>query len=286
MGLHDPRNPRNPHNSVLAVCSWSLQPHEPVHLAELIHRTGLRHVQLALSPMIENSPRWGGVIDELRSHAITIVSGMMATIGEDYSTLDTIARTGGIRPDETWAANREHAQWVVKIASRAGLDLVSFHAGFIPEEPGDPERTKLIARLREIADLFSAGGVHIALETGQESAETLLDALTELNHPNVGINFDPANMILYDKGDPVEALRLLGPHVAQIHIKDALPTTTPGSWGSEVPVGTGAVDWDAFFEIAFALTPAVNLIIEREAGDDRINDISIARTLVEGYLSC
>src|SRR6185369_16319577 len=106
-------------------------------------------------------------------------------------------------------------------------------------------------------------------ETGQEKAPTLLGVLSELDCPNVGVNFDPANMILYGKGDPVESLRLLASHVRQIHVKDAFPTLKPGTWGREVPAGQGAVDWDAFFEAALALPRQVHFVIEREAGQDR-----------------
>ncbi|HIA27537.1 MAG TPA: hypothetical protein EYN79_05370, partial [Planctomycetes bacterium] len=89
------------------------------------------------------------------------------------------------------------------------------------------------------------GGVKLALETGQESAATLEGALEALGRSDVGVNFDPANMILYGMGNPVEALVRLAPRVAQIHIKDALASEVAGEWGSEVVVGTGEVDWQA-----------------------------------------
>ena len=94
------------------------------------------------------------------------------------------------------------------------------------------------------------------------------------------MNFDPANMILYAMGDPVEAVKKLAPHIMQIHIKDAVPAETPGSWGSEVPAGTGAVDWDAFFVAVESVPRQVDAIIEREAGDARIEDVRTAIELV------
>ena len=89
--------------------------------------------------------------------------------------------------------------------------------------------------------------------------------MADLDHPAAGVNFDPANMILYGMGDPVAALRALEPHVRQVHVKDALPSATPGEWGSEVRAGTGRVDWPAFFAIAREL--GVAFLIEREAGE-------------------
>ena len=91
-------------------------------------------------------------------------------------------------------------------------------------------------------------------------------------------------MILYAKGDPVDSLRKLASRVVQIHVKDAMPTDTLGTWGSEVPAGSGAVNWPAFFEVAGAIEPPVNFVIEREAGDDRIVDITTARDLVAANL--
>jgi sugar phosphate isomerase/epimerase len=135
-----------------------------------------------------------------------------------------------------------------------------------------------------VADAFAEHGAGVALETGQETAETLEGVLAELGRPDVGVNFDPANMILYGMGDPVRALKRLVPVVKQIHVKDALPTDTPGTWGTEVPVGEGAVDWDAFFDVALSIQPPVSFVIEREAGADRLDDIAAARDLIEKYL--
>ncbi|NBP51345.1 MAG: sugar phosphate isomerase/epimerase, partial [Actinobacteria bacterium] len=186
----------------------------------------------------------------------------------------------GVRPDATWPATRARAEAVAALAGRARIGLVTFHAGFIPHDRADPGRRAMVARLREVADRFAAHGVQVAFETGQEDAATLLGALEEIAHPNVGVNFDPANMILYGMGDPVAALRALAPHVVQVHVKDAVPTQVPGTWGKEVVAGTGAVDWAAFLAEVARLPRAVDLVIEREAGPTREADISAAARLV------
>ena len=105
--------------------------------------------------------------------------------------------------------------------------------------------------------------------------------LGEIGRANVGVNFDPANLVLYGMGEPVEALRALGTHVRQVHVKDALPAKRPGEWGEEVPAGTGAVDWRAFFDVLSLQARAVDCVIEREAGSDRIADVTRAKELVE-----
>ena len=271
----------------IAVCSWSLTPDDFPGLPALLAVVGVDAVQLALSPVaLPGDPTIGVVVvDGLRRAGVRVVSGMMALAGEDYSTLDSIARTGGVRPDARWRENLEHAAGVADLAGAADIDLVTFHAGFIPEERGDPERATLLDRLRALADRFASRDVRLGLETGQETAETLIEALDDLDHPNVGVNFDPANMILYGKGDAIEALRLLAPRVCQVHVKDALPTDVPGTWGREVPTGEGAVDWPAFFEVAKGIDPPVDFVIEREAGEDRVADISAARELVARFVS-
>lgn len=264
----------------LGVCTWSLQPQSPGDLASKVRETGCRGVQLALDPIRRGSWSEDGTVAVLEENGIEILSGMMEMAGEDYSTLESIQKTGGVRPDETWPENLANARRNAEIARRLGIQLVTFHAGFLPHERSDRERPILMQRLRDMADVFAEGGVRIAFETGQETAETLLDALDALDHPNVGVNFDPANMILYNMGDPIDAMRRLAPYIAQAHVKDASPTTTPGEWGTEEVCGRGAVDWDGFFGVVREHLRDCDLLIEREQGDSRVADIASARELV------
>lgn len=264
----------------LGACSWSLRAETPRALAALVREVGVSSVQLGLDPLIHGAWSLEDVRAAFEEHGLEIASGMMGMKGEDYTTLDTICATGGVRPDEHWSANLDAARKAARFARELGLELVSFHAGFLPHDAADPERAKLIDRLRELADVFAAEGLRLALETGQETAATLSVALDELDRENVGVNFDPANMILYAMGDPVEALRALAPRVFQIHVKDAIKTRTPGEWGAEVPVGTGEVDWSAFFTVCNEAGLDCDLMIEREAGDERVADMRTARALV------
>ncbi len=234
-----------------------------------------------MNPALDRPSVWDGAAEVLAGAGIRVASGMMAMAGEDYSTLEAIRLTGGVRPDAAWAENRRRAAAVAAQAAEWGVDLVSFHAGFLEDEP---DRRKMVGRLGELADLFARHGVDVALETGQETAATLVSVLEELDRGNVGVNFDPANMILYGMGDPVEALRQAAPYVRQVHVKDALPSRVAGNWGIEVAVGRGAVDWERFFAVAGSLEPAVDFIIEREAGAARQGDIDEARALVQRYL--
>ena len=268
----------------VAVCSWSLRPTSAPDLVERLSSVQARAVQLALTPLVESSEAWKDVFLRLNDAGIEVISGMLETVGEDYSTLETIAATGGVVPDATWDATRARAERVARIAGDAGIKLVTFHAGFIPHEEG-MLRDKLFARLRTLSELFAGFGSRIAFETGQESAATLSAALDALGDARIGVNFDPANMILYGMGDPVAAVRHLAPRVVQVHVKDALPSTVRGQWGSEVRVGTGAVNWAAFLTALDELPQPLHLAIEREAGEDRVSDIRAAATLLDGALA-
>jgi sugar phosphate isomerase/epimerase len=264
----------------LAVCSWSLRPSTPHELVVKLRATAIPRVQLALGPRREFPSLAGETAALLQQSGVTIVSGMFGCVAEDYSTMDSIRATGGIAPDRTWPENLLNMRAHAVTAAQLKLPLVTFHAGFLPHDHTAPDYLKMLERLRQIADIFAAKNINVALETGQETASSLAAVLRKLDCPNLGVNFDPANMILYDQGDPIASLRILGPWIRQVHIKDAKRTTVPGTWGQEVVVGTGDVDWPRFFVTLREINFAGNLVIEREAGDERIIDVCRAREVV------
>lgn len=263
-----------------AVCSWSLQPGSAAELLESLSGTGVRALQLHLDPLRENPAAWSGVGQLCAARGVRLVSGMMTCLGEDYTSLDSIRATGGVVPDGTWDQNLAHFAANARLAVALGLRLVTLHAGFLPHDESDAAFGKLLARVATVADLFAAHGLSIAFETGQEDAPSLARFMTRLNRANAGVNFDPANMILYDKGNPVAALRTLAPWIRQVHLKDARRTTQPGTWGEEVVVGTGQVDWPEFLGALRDIDFRGHLCFEREAGTQRVADIAAARTFL------
>jgi sugar phosphate isomerase/epimerase len=126
-------------------------------------------------------------------------------------------------------------------------------------------------------------GIKLLMETGQETADGLRKFLEKLDHPAVVVNIDPANIILYDKGDPIDLAKTLAPWVRHIHIKDAIRTTEPGTWGSEVPWGQGQVETDNFLKTLKEIGYDGTLSIEREAGDDRFGDIKMAAEKLSNF---
>jgi len=256
-------------NWPIGVCSWSLQ-QDITSIAESMRKLGTDHIHLAVRPALQQ----GGddYLAEVRRQNWTISATMIDFPQEDYSTLETIKLTGGIVPDDCWPQNQKLFEQAVDVTAELGVRFLSMHAGFIDHNDHD-YAAKFYNRIGCLADIASGKNVTLLMETGQETAEDLRRLLEKLSHPAIAVNFDPANMILYDKGDPVEAVKVLEKWVRHIHIKDAIRTTKPGTWGTEVPWGSGEVVPQRFLQVLKKTGFDGGLAIEREAGDDRLGDI-------------
>jgi sugar phosphate isomerase/epimerase len=261
----------------IAVCSWSLKPVDAAGLATLVKETGLADVQLALNPLIKlDAAGRKAYFDTLKSAGITVVSGMVGFPGEDYGSIAKIRETGGLMPDADWPTRKQIAIDGARVAVDAGVTSMTSHVGFVPAA-GHPKYATARDRIGEVAREMAKLGVTFLFETGQEKAEELHHLLTDLNAPNIGANFDPANMILYGAGDPVSAVHKLGKHVRQVHVKDATASAQPGEqWGAEVVYGSGQVPHQAFADALKAIGFTGPLVIEREAGPQRVQDVKTA----------
>ena len=263
----------------VGVCSWSLQT-DVAGVAEAMNRLGIGHVHLAVRPAVQE--RGNDYLAAVRKQSWTISSTMIDFPQEDYTTLESIKATGGIGPDEYWQDNLHLFLDAVEVTAQLGVKYLSMHAGFIDDSQAE-YTGKFYDRIKHLADAAGRKQIMLLTETGQESAHQLRRFLQELNHPAVGVNFDPANMLLYDKGEPIEAVRLLKPWIKHIHIKDAIRTKQPGTWGTEVPWGQGQAGGDAFLKTLREIGFQGVLAIERESGDDRFGDISLAVERLSGF---
>lgn len=261
----------------IGVCSWSLRAGGTGELVALCKDLGLEHVQLALGGLLVMSPEdRDREIGQLRDAGIHITAGMIGFAGEDYSTIAQIRQTGGVLPTESWSERRATAFAAGDLAHAIGLKAVTTHIGFIPQS-GDPRYKTVVDRVTEIARHYEGMGLELTMETGQERAAELLQFLNDVPAKNLAVNFDPANMILYGAGDPIEAVHTLGRHIHHVHIKDAIHSDQPGvKWGKEVPFGTGQVNVAAFLTALKEVGYAGPLVIEREAGETRMDDIRTA----------
>ncbi|GIW76235.1 MAG: hexulose-6-phosphate isomerase [Phycisphaerae bacterium] len=269
----------------IGVCSWSLNPASMTDLVAKMDELALDHVQLNLVPLIgRDEQTCQKEIDVLNSAEIAITAGMVHFEGENYSTIASIKVSGGLVPSEQWSVRKQRALDAGRIAQRFGIQSVSLHLGFIPPA-NDPSYTTLIQRTREIASVYGELGISLLFETGQERATELLMFLNDLNARNAGVNFDPANMILYGSGDPVEAVKILGRHIRHVHIKDAIASDSPGiEWGTEVPFGHGDIDHLNFIRALHDVEYDGPLVIERECGSNRLTDIRQAVQKLESIL--
>ena len=265
----------------VGVCSWSWRK-SLVEVAAAMDKAGVKGIHLALGPFIapderhgaaESKETWEFVKSQVKSGKWKLMSTMVGTIGEDYSTLETIKKTGGIVPDATWEGNKKIVTEGAKLTKELGCRYMSLHAGFLDES--DPKAfATYVERVSWMRDEAKKYGVTILLESGQETAEDLVKFLEKV--PGVYVNFDPANMILYGKGEPREAVKLLAPWIRQVHVKDALFTEKPGTWGTEVPWGDGAVGARAFIAELEKAGYKGNYVIEREGGNNRAAEIGLA----------
>jgi L-ribulose-5-phosphate 3-epimerase len=263
----------------IGVCSWSLQPRDTAQLVDLVKQLGLVHVQLALGPLLFlDDKRKHFELGQLRSAGVRLTAGMIAFPGEDYSSIATIRRSGGYEPDDQWPLRKRMSEQAAVLGAELGLKAITTHVGFVPRK-GQPGYDKMLNRVREIARDFGSRRIELGMETGQESAQELLEFLNDLETPNVFVNFDPANMILYGAGDPIDAIRTLGGHIRHAHVKDGTASATPGeAWGEEVPFGKGEVGPERFLKALNHIGYRGPLAIEREAGSQRMADV---RTAIE-----
>ena len=265
----------------IGVCSWSYQ--RPLReVADEMAKIGVKGIDLALTPFVAPDGRHGVEEGEealafakaqFASGAWRLFATMISFPQEDYSTLDTIRKTGGVVPDDCWPRNREIAAAAAELSGTLGAPYMLFHAGFL-DESNPAAYAAYVERVSFVRDACARAGVQLILESGQETAEDLARFLRDV--PGLYVNFDPANMILYGKGRPMEALETLVPWIRKIHVKDADATAVPGTWGTERPWGEGQVGGAAFIDALNGLGFTGNLTIEREGGDDRVGDIARA----------
>lgn len=194
--------------------------------------------------------------------------------------------TIGIVPRDTRAARVDALKQTSDFAKLLGVGRVQTHCGFIPEDPADPLYQETVLTIRDLVKYCAANGQDFLMETGQETPVTMLRAIKDIDHPNLGVGLDTANLILYGKANPVDAVDIIGPYVRAMHAKDGRWPTDPSKLGEEVVIGQGLVDFKRVFEKLKRLHYPGAVTIEREtSGPQQMEDVKQEKIYLERVLS-
>ncbi|MDD4558825.1 MAG: sugar phosphate isomerase/epimerase [bacterium] len=193
--------------------------------------------------------------------------------------------TLGLVPEEYRRERVEALKKWADFAERVGAPAVITHCGFIPENITDAAYSGVVDAIKEVAEYCGEKGLEFWFETGQETPVVLLRTIERAGTGNLGINLDPANLLMYGKGNPIDALFVFGRYIRNIHAKDGLCPTDGENLGKEVPVGEGMVRYSEFMVRLKEVGFDGELIIEREiSGDEQIRDIRKTVTLLESWM--
>lgn len=209
-------------------------------------------------------------------------SGPGPAVWDFYHGPETI----GLVPKQYRAARIEQLKHASDFAKKAGIPAIHTHFGFIPENPNDPVYPETVAAIHEVASHVKSNGQMVLCETGQESPITLLRCITDVGLDNVFVNLDTANLILYGKGNPVDAMDVIGKLVRGMHAKDGLFPTDPKQLGTEVPIGKGRVDFPKLFRLLKGLNYRGPVTIEREiSGPQQLEDVRKEKIYLEKLIA-
>jgi L-ribulose-5-phosphate 3-epimerase len=193
--------------------------------------------------------------------------------------------TIGIVPRATRSARMDALKQTSDFAKMLGIPNVQTHCGFIPENPGDPLYEEVVTAIRQLAEHCAGNGQSFLMETGQETPTTVLRTIKDVDRPNLGVGLDTANLILYGKANPVDAVDILGPYVRSVHAKDGKWPTNPERLGEEVIIGSGLVDFKQVFIKLHKLGYRGAISIEREtSGPKQIEDVKQEKVYLQRIL--
>ncbi|NLX14347.1 MAG: sugar phosphate isomerase/epimerase [Phycisphaerales bacterium] len=268
----------------IGAVTWSLQiPDLGENLKVIKNELGLRLVQVGFMGANDLADP-DKIISSVKGSGLKVSATCVGfgELGEDYTTIETIARSGGYMPDETWKQRYAKTVAVANINQELGVEFLATHVGFVPHDHSHPQYAVMVDRLKRICDALGERGLTLLMETGQEQANALSAFIVAVGLPNIRVNFDPANMVLYGVGEPVEAVDILKDKIVHVHMKDGKWADKPGiDWGQDVVLGTGDANIPGVVDKLREIGYAGPLVIEREAGNERFADIQKAISLLE-----
>lgn len=265
-----------------------VSPHDaPEATIKRVHDMGFSNCFLSLDGYIGKfTPNAAKQIGDLLSK-YNVVATTVEVVGPQPLVWDFEhgPATIGLVPPKYRAARIDALKQVSDFARQLGIGQVQTHCGFIPEDPADPLYQPTVEAIRTVAQHCHSNGQRFLMETGQETPTTMSRALRDVNMPNLGVGLDTANLILYGKANPVDAVDILGPHIHSIHAKDGKWPTDPSKLGEEVMIGKGLVDFKAVFTKLHKLGYTGAVTIEREtSGPQQVEDVKNEKAYLERVL--
>jgi len=260
----------------IGLCSWSIDREDVVRAMHVAaSQFNVRVVQIGFFGQSALDHAQADTIRVAASEAgVEVSAAFVGFDGEDYTSIESIRRTGGFLPFEHFKERLLLAGRAAALASSLSLDKLGLHVGPIPNDSSDPRYATLLERVRRVADSLGHYGVMLMVETGAETAETLHRFINELGREHVGVNFDSGNFITYGTGDPVRAVTILSERIKHVHLKDYAPSASPGvEWGSETPLGAGQADIPRLVSKLRARGYRGPLILERRVRDGDLQPI-------------
>jgi len=265
-----------------------VSPHDaPEATIKRVHEMGFSNCFLSLD----------GYIGKFTSDAAKQIGDLLAKYDVVATTVEVVGpsplvwdfqqgpATIGLVPPKYRAARIDALKQVSDFAKQLGIGQVQTHCGFIPEDPADPLYKPAVDAIRTVSEHCKGNGQNFLMETGQETPTAMSRALRDVNMPNLGVGLDTANVILYGKANPVDAVDILGPHVRSVHAKDGKWPTDPSKLGEEVMIGKGLVDFKTVFTKLHKLGYTGAITIERETtGSQQIEDVKNEKAYLERVL--
>lgn len=255
---------------------------DPVAALKEVHSLGFSTCQMYAPPKEWWSPaNIRKIRKTMRDTKISVTALVAHFSGEDWTNIETIKRTIGFLNPETREDRIKKIMGISDFAQKIEVPVLNGHVGFIPEDEQCPHYRELVHVIQRIADYCHTHGQEFALETGQETAFVLDRFLRRVNRLNVGINFDPANLLLYNREDPIEALLVLRRYVLGVHCKDGKRPTKKGELGKEYPLGDGELNVKKFMDTLKKIEYTGAWTIETEIPKQRTRNILKAKAILE-----
>lgn len=237
---------------------------------EVVQELGIPTIQLHAPHRSTRTPSAAEkFVERLEQMNVELTAVFGGFEGESYADIPTVSRTIGLVPPETRAERLREMCEISDFARLLGCNVIALHLGFVPHDTSLPLYQEVLQVTRQLCEHASQNDQALHLETGQETGEGLLNFIADSKCDNLFVNFDPANMILYGTGDPIDTLKQISKYVRSVHCKDAIASDQPGvTWGREMPLGEGQVDMERYLQTLKDIGYLGPLTIERELAEE------------------